>query len=51
MLAHIDAECAVRMISRNGLDWSSKVPHLIKALEGMKMRPGWLAGWTERWWC
>ncbi|MBT2321268.1 non-homologous end-joining DNA ligase [Variovorax paradoxus] len=43
MLARIDAS-GVRLISRNGLDWSSKMPHLVRALEGMKLRPGWLDG-------
>jgi hypothetical protein len=25
-------------------DWSSKMPHLVRALESMKLRPGWLDG-------
>ena len=44
MLVRIDAAGAVRMISRNGLDWSAKMPHLVRALEGMGLRPGWLDG-------
>ncbi|WP_239143006.1 non-homologous end-joining DNA ligase [Variovorax sp. WS11] len=44
MLARVDAAGAARLISRNGLDWSSKMPHLVRALEGMKLRPGWLDG-------
>lgn len=43
MLARIDAS-GVRLISRNGLDWSSKKPHLVSALKGMKLRPDWLDG-------
>jgi len=44
MLARIDAAEGVRLITRNGHDWSSRMPHLVQALEGMKLRPGWLDG-------
>ncbi len=43
MLARIDAK-GVRLITRNGHDWSSRMPHLVRALEGMKLAPGWLDG-------
>lgn len=37
-----DAE--VRLITRNGNDWSHKLPHLVKAISKMKLRSGWLDG-------
>ena len=43
MLAHIGPK-GVRLITRNGHDWSSRMPHLVKALAGMKLKPGWLDG-------
>jgi bifunctional non-homologous end joining protein LigD len=43
ILARIEAK-TVRLITRNGHDWTSKLPHLAKALAGMKLRPGWLDG-------
>lgn len=44
MLARIDAAQRVRLITRNGNDWSSRLPHLVQALERMKLKPGWLDG-------
>jgi bifunctional non-homologous end joining protein LigD len=32
------------LITRNGNDWTARMPHLAKALQGMKLRPGWLDG-------
>ncbi|GAB1718696.1 MAG: ATP-dependent DNA ligase LigD phosphoesterase module / ATP-dependent DNA ligase LigD polymerase module [Nitrosospira sp.] len=37
-----DAE--VRLITRNGNDWSHKLPHLVKAISKMKLKSGWLDG-------
>jgi bifunctional non-homologous end joining protein LigD len=34
----------VRLISRNGRDWTDKVGHLAKMLESMPLKPGWLDG-------
>ena len=51
MLARIDGAGGVRMISRNGLDWSSKMPHLAarggghEAAAGLARRRG---GGAER---
>ncbi|CAN7642351.1 DNA ligase D [Variovorax sp. LjRoot290] len=44
MLARIDAAQGVRLITRNGHDWSSRMPHLVQALARMKLKPGWLDG-------
>jgi bifunctional non-homologous end joining protein LigD len=44
MLARIDASHGVSLITRNGHDWSSRLPHLVKALARMKLKPGWLDG-------
>jgi len=43
VLARVDSK-NVRLITRNGHDWTSKLPHLAKALAGMKLKPGWLDG-------
>ncbi|GAA4337802.1 DNA ligase D [Variovorax defluvii] len=43
MLARVDAE-GVRLITRNGHDWSSRMPHLVKAIARMKLKPCWLDG-------
>jgi bifunctional non-homologous end joining protein LigD len=43
MLARIDTK-GVRLITRNGHDWTSKLPQLAKALARMKLKPGWLDG-------
>ena len=34
----------VRLITRNGNDWSHKLPHLAKAIGKMKLKSGWLDG-------
>jgi bifunctional non-homologous end joining protein LigD len=44
MLARVDADGDVRLITRNGHDWSSRLPHLVQALARMKLKPGWLDG-------
>lgn len=33
-----------RLITRNGHDWTDRMPHLAKAIERMKLKPGWLDG-------
>jgi bifunctional non-homologous end joining protein LigD len=43
MLARKDA-AEVRLITRNGNDWSHKLPHLVKAISKMKLQSGWLDG-------
>jgi bifunctional non-homologous end joining protein LigD len=43
MLAKV-ANGKVRLISRNGKDWTSKIRHLEKMLESMPLKPGWLDG-------
>jgi bifunctional non-homologous end joining protein LigD len=34
----------VRFITRNGNDWSHKLPHLVKAIGKMRLKSGWLDG-------
>ena len=34
----------VRLITRNGNDWSCKLPHLVKALGKLKLKSSWLDG-------
>jgi bifunctional non-homologous end joining protein LigD len=34
----------VRLVTRNGNDWSHKLPHLAKAMSKMKLKSGWLDG-------
>jgi bifunctional non-homologous end joining protein LigD len=34
----------VRLITRNGHDWTDKLAHLGKALQSMRLKPGWLDG-------
>src|SRR5439155_26509136 len=34
----------VRLITRNGNDWSAKLPHLQRALESMELPDGWYDG-------
>lgn len=43
LLTRIDSK-GVRLITRNGHDWSARMPHLVKAIERMNLRPGWLDG-------
>ncbi|SEO38978.1 DNA ligase D [Nitrosovibrio sp. Nv6] len=43
MLTRIDAR-AVRIFTRNGHDWSHKMPGLVEAISKMKLKPGWLDG-------
>ncbi|WPH15688.1 DNA ligase D [Variovorax paradoxus] len=44
LLARIDAKGGVQLVTRNGHDWSGRMPHLVRAIERMKLAPGWLDG-------
>lgn len=43
ILARIDDE-KIQLVARNGDDWSHKLPHLVKAIDEMNLRSGWLDG-------
>ncbi|MGQ2997180.1 DNA ligase D [Variovorax sp.] len=43
LLARIEGK-TVRLFTRNGHDWSDRMPHLVRALQRMKLKPGWLDG-------
>ena len=43
MLARVDAQ-GVRLFTRNGNDWTARLPQLAAQLERMKLAPGWLDG-------
>lgn len=43
MLTRID-KSGVKLFTRNGHDWTSKVQHLADAIASMKLNPGWLDG-------
>jgi len=43
MLARIDGS-SIRLITRNGNDWTDKLPALVSALAKMKLAPGWYDG-------
>lgn len=43
MLARVDG-AGVRLLTRNGHDWSKKLPHLVRDLSSMKLGPCWLDG-------
>ena len=44
LLARIDAKGGVQLLTRNGHDWSGRMPQLVRAIERMKLAPGWLDG-------
>ncbi|MDH6595234.1 bifunctional non-homologous end joining protein LigD [Variovorax sp. TBS-050B] len=44
LLTRIDAKGTVRLFTRNGHDWSERMPHLVRAIERMKLAPCWLDG-------
>lgn len=44
LLAHFDAQGRVRCHTRNGLDWSRRLPALVRALEHWPLRDSWLDG-------
>ncbi|WP_306591142.1 DNA ligase D [Geothrix sp. 21YS21S-4] len=33
-----------RLFTRRGHDWTARLPHLVKALEALRLKPGWLDG-------
>ncbi len=43
ILARIDG-AKIQLFTRNGNDWSHKLPHLVKAIDGMGLKNGWLDG-------
>jgi bifunctional non-homologous end joining protein LigD len=43
MLARVERG-RIRMVTRNGNDWTSRLPHLVKALESMDLPDGWYDG-------
>ncbi|SEM86823.1 ATP-dependent DNA ligase LigD phosphoesterase module /ATP-dependent DNA ligase LigD polymerase module [Nitrosospira multiformis] len=43
MLSRIEGG-EVRLITRNGNDWSRKLPHLVKAIGKMRLKSAWLDG-------
>ncbi|SCY01179.1 ATP-dependent DNA ligase LigD phosphoesterase module /ATP-dependent DNA ligase LigD polymerase module [Nitrosospira sp. Nl5] len=43
ILARIDGR-KIQLFTRNGNDWSHKLPDLVKAIGRMRLRPGWLDG-------
>ena len=43
MLARVDGK-DVKLVTRNGHDWSAKLPHLVDAIRAMKLAPCWLDG-------
>ena len=43
MLARIDEE-GVRLFTRSGKDWTSKLPHLVKSIADLHLKKAWLDG-------
>ncbi|MDF2489845.1 MAG: ATP-dependent ligase [Pseudomonas sp.] len=43
ILARIDGD-DVRLLTRNGHDWSAKMPHQVAALRALKLKSAWLDG-------
>ncbi|SCX57258.1 DNA ligase D [Nitrosospira sp. Nsp1] len=43
MLTRIDGS-DIKLFTRNGNDWSERLPHLIKAIARMRLKSGWLDG-------
>ncbi len=43
LLARIEG-ARIQLFTRNGNDWSHKLPHIIKAIEGMGIKNGWMDG-------
>ncbi|MBN8508561.1 MAG: DNA ligase D [Burkholderiales bacterium] len=43
LLARIDGD-AVRLFTRGGHDWSAKMPALVRALRGLRLKTAWLDG-------
>jgi bifunctional non-homologous end joining protein LigD len=43
IVSRIDGE-KIQLFTRNGNDWSHKLPHLVKAVDKMGLKSGWLDG-------
>jgi bifunctional non-homologous end joining protein LigD len=43
ILAKVEGQ-RVRLITRNGNDWTAKLPQLARAVASMRLQPGWLDG-------
>lgn len=43
LLARIDTK-KIHLFTRNGRDWSTKLPYLVTALKNLTLAPGWLDG-------
>ncbi|ADP20014.1 MULTISPECIES: DNA ligase D [Achromobacter] len=43
MLARVDGK-AVKLLTRNGHDWSAKVPHLVTAIQHLNAQSAWIDG-------
>jgi bifunctional non-homologous end joining protein LigD len=43
ILSRMDGE-KIQLFTRNGNDWSHKLPHLVKAIDGMGFKNGWMDG-------
>ena len=44
LLARVDAQQGVQLLTRNGNDWTPKMPALAKALQDLALPPGWYDG-------
>ena len=44
MLARIDAKGRPKLLTRNGHDWSERMPALVEAVSGLGLRNSWLDG-------
>ena len=44
LLARIDAAGAVRLVTRNGLDWTARMPELARAVAALRLPGSWLDG-------
>lgn len=44
LLARIDGDGTPRLFTRNGNDWTQRLPHLEKAIALLSLKPGWLDG-------
>ncbi|HEY1288307.1 MAG TPA: DNA ligase D [Burkholderiales bacterium] len=42
--ARLDAAGAPRLFTRSGKDWTARLPHLAKALAGLRLKNAWLDG-------
>ncbi|WP_038203942.1 DNA ligase D [Xenophilus azovorans] len=44
LLTRVDAKGRVRCLTRNGHDWTARLPELARALDALKLRSAWLDG-------